>query len=631
MSFVFPIFLWGTGLVAIPVWLHLSRRRKFKRIRVGSLRFLEKLQVPRKRIARIEELLLLLLRVSAIVILSLLFARPVITGSQQPDREDGETIVLLDASGSIGKEMAETVGKEGRRIVREATGSAGRDVTIARFADRVELLDRVEDYVPIHGAPTRFDRALDWAVDRILESDEGGAGRIVVVGHLSETALTYPFERVFPGSIELEVVPVDPPQQGNSFVSGIELLTPYRGGDMEVEVQLAISNEGSKKVYIETEGYREEKVVDPGEEWVRFRFRPTRSTVTGWAGIADATDNWPIDDRRPFAFHWVDRSKVLLVDGDPGDTPFDGETYFLRKALEASGAAHGMSRFDVDLVYGMSNRNGVLELGSYQSIALCDVHSLSEKEVLRLADFVAGGGGLLVLLGDRWDRVAYGRLSEAGLFPGNVDRIGGRDARRFGDWDRNFRAFSVFGEEALSDVEWAERIQIKASTGWTPVAKLDTGTTIMSRKGNVVVCAHPLNRDWSDLPRYPVFVPLVKGLFSAISKTEGPALPVREILPGLDELREPNWYGIAGEGLELVVPSDEESFVQTESRESFLARILSNPMDGEKGSLSGEKVVTASFPLEKEIWPWLGLLLLGWLVVEGIAGTASAGRTSDDV
>ena len=43
-----------------------------------------------------------------------------------------------------------------------------------------------------------------------------------------------------------------------------------------------------------------------------------------------------------------------------------------------------------------------------------------------------------------------------------------------------------------------------------------------------MVCTHPLNRNWTDVPRDPLFVPLVKNLFATLQDVvpmpaQGPA------------------------------------------------------------------------------------------------------------
>ena len=98
MSFIHAAFLAAGLAVAIPWLLHLTRKRKYQRIRLGSLQFLEPLVRDRHRMSRIEQWPLLLLRCLAVFLLALLFARPFFPKPAPAPPAAGEFIILLDAS-----------------------------------------------------------------------------------------------------------------------------------------------------------------------------------------------------------------------------------------------------------------------------------------------------------------------------------------------------------------------------------------------------------------------------------------------------------------------------------------------------------------------------------------------------
>src|SRR4030095_5797541 len=142
-------------------------------------------------------------------------------------------------------------------------------------------------------------------------------------------------------------------------------------------------------------------IAPPGVERVVFRFAPTRDEMRGWVSVAGG-DAWPADDRRPFAVRWTQPARVLLVDGQPGSTPFEGQAYFIEKALTASGAAHGKSPFKPEIVFALEGKNGDVSLDGVRVVALCGVTDLPEATVRRLAEFVAHGGGLLTVPNRQW-------------------------------------------------------------------------------------------------------------------------------------------------------------------------------------------------------------------------------------
>ncbi|MEZ5299604.1 MAG: BatA domain-containing protein [Verrucomicrobiales bacterium] len=118
-----PAFLWAVLAVAVPVWLHLSRRRIYKEMEVGTLRFLHTALRQRRRKARLEEIPLLLLRCLALALLALAFARPFFPKAADAAEERAEeTLILLDASGSVTGDMAE----DARRAAEKAAAEAPR-------------------------------------------------------------------------------------------------------------------------------------------------------------------------------------------------------------------------------------------------------------------------------------------------------------------------------------------------------------------------------------------------------------------------------------------------------------------------------------------------------------------------
>lgn len=77
MSFLAPLYLMLTGAVAIPLVIHLWRRRVGVRVEFPAARYLARAEKEHSRTLRIRNLLLMLLRVLAILLLALAAAKPV--------------------------------------------------------------------------------------------------------------------------------------------------------------------------------------------------------------------------------------------------------------------------------------------------------------------------------------------------------------------------------------------------------------------------------------------------------------------------------------------------------------------------------------------------------------------------
>ena len=76
LSFLSPAFLVGALAAALPVVLHLLGRRPQRRVLVPAVRLLKGAPAQETRRRRLRELALLALRVTAVLLLALAFARP---------------------------------------------------------------------------------------------------------------------------------------------------------------------------------------------------------------------------------------------------------------------------------------------------------------------------------------------------------------------------------------------------------------------------------------------------------------------------------------------------------------------------------------------------------------------------
>src|SRR6185503_5608910 len=104
MNFIAPLFFVALAGLAIPVLIHLIQREKKQIMRFPSLMFVQR--VPYKSIQRrrIHNWLLLIVRLSALALIILAFARPFFERTELPPAGTGarELVVLLDQSYSMG-------------------------------------------------------------------------------------------------------------------------------------------------------------------------------------------------------------------------------------------------------------------------------------------------------------------------------------------------------------------------------------------------------------------------------------------------------------------------------------------------------------------------------------------------
>ncbi len=103
MSFLYPLFLAGMAVVALPIILHMIRRHTRKRITFSSLMFL-RTSIPRfKNRTRLENLLLLILRCIILCLLAFGFSRPFFPREAPPRQVSlrRRMVLLIDTSASM--------------------------------------------------------------------------------------------------------------------------------------------------------------------------------------------------------------------------------------------------------------------------------------------------------------------------------------------------------------------------------------------------------------------------------------------------------------------------------------------------------------------------------------------------
>src|ERR671925_1301904 len=98
MSFLTPLFLVGLGAIAIPVLLHLIQRERRNVVQFPSLMFLRRIPYQSVRRRRIRHWLLLAMRLAAMLLVVLAFARPFVRRNTVTASTDGarELVVLVD-------------------------------------------------------------------------------------------------------------------------------------------------------------------------------------------------------------------------------------------------------------------------------------------------------------------------------------------------------------------------------------------------------------------------------------------------------------------------------------------------------------------------------------------------------
>jgi hypothetical protein len=133
MQLLYPGFLWGMLAIAVPIAIHLLQLRKPQRVLFTNTGFIREVELTTMRRRQLQELLVLLVRVLAVIALVLLFCQPFISSDKQVvTSDDGLVNVLVDNSGSM-QALGQFQGQLCQEAVASGEGLGKSYGTAARF------------------------------------------------------------------------------------------------------------------------------------------------------------------------------------------------------------------------------------------------------------------------------------------------------------------------------------------------------------------------------------------------------------------------------------------------------------------------------------------------------------------
>ncbi len=530
MSFLVPAFLAGLLLVGVPIWIHLTRRQRQSPVAFPSLMFLQRTPYTEENRRRIQHWALLSVRFLAIVLLVLAFARPFLDRSEEVAATGGgptERVVLLDRSWSMGFDDRL---EEARRAARDAISSLGpldrasviafgqgASAVVRSTADGARLRAGI-DTISLSSEATRYGPALKLA-QTILEETELPGRELVVISDFQQNGWTGDEGVVLPAGTRLRPVRIgDGTAPANHAVSAVSLareevqgrerVTPTArltriGGDSEVQLTAELRIDGQ---LLQTQ-----TVSLPANGAAALAFQPfTLSQPHTQGEIRLEGDALPDDDALRFVLSAGRALGVRLLSGPTRGNQGD---LYLRRALAVSDGGS----FDV---VGLNAVPSAEVLDRVDAVLFTDRPVPGGVEGGRLREWVAAGGGVVLIAGER------GRWPEelSDLFPGPlggaVDREDGR-GERLASVDFAHPVFELFAGPRSGDFTGirfyrARRHQVEEDEATRVLARFDDGGPALTERrvgeGRVLVFTSTLDAFWTDFALQPVFLPFVHQL-----------------------------------------------------------------------------------------------------------------------
>ena len=104
MTVLTPSVLWFLGAISIPIIIHLLSRLRIKKVEFSTVRFIKQLETSSIRKVKIQQILLLLIRMLAIASLVMMMAQPVTQGFMPgwlAAEQDAKLVIVIDNSASM--------------------------------------------------------------------------------------------------------------------------------------------------------------------------------------------------------------------------------------------------------------------------------------------------------------------------------------------------------------------------------------------------------------------------------------------------------------------------------------------------------------------------------------------------
>ena len=568
MQFLSPWMLWGLGAVLAPILIHLWQRRQMVPLPFSTLKYLRVVAARTSRSAKLENLLLLLLRCLLFALLALAASRPVV--SKKALRLLGgnvqRTVVfIVDHSMSMGYRNGERTRLDAARD--EALSvldnlKPGDEAAVLAADSGVEALvaQPTQDRGVVHAALS----GVQGSEERTSFADALVAARKIFAGSNKPVREVYLFTDDQEGGwkfapavvfndewkkagIGLVVVRPDEAAAVNAAVTGVKITSPLVTEGARVNGVVTVRNFSPAPLHdlvqvtiggTEVASLPVEGAANSGVD-VPFEFQmPANVGGQSARGVAKLQgDNLAMDDQRYFTVPIHQAPRVVVVEGQDAGPERIRAGYYLRLALAA-----GLPGTDTPVL--SANALEEAPLTGYSAVFLADVARLSDRAAVKLDLFAKAGGTVVLFPGDSTDVGALARLD---WLPATALRLrelpSGRLSSEIVDPGNPLFAntwgtgtpFPPLPQRKL--IEWKSRAEMRMliTAGGTEgfVMEKDDGA------GKVYIVNASPDRAWGDFPLSPAFLPLVQQIAlqssergrSAAGFTVGEPVPASAVLP----------------------------------------------------------------------------------------------------
>ena len=571
MSFVSTYWVaWlaaAAAAAAIPVIIHMIHTARAPEVPFPTLRFLKTAAEKTARRRRIENILLMILRMLLFAGLALALSRPFLSEAFGlfAEQSSGVAVLVLDNSYSMSVRHEQdsrfsTAKQEARTILESRWKPAQAAVLLTNpgtlpVPERL-VADRARLFADIDGAQVSSGKAdlvgALKAAYALLDKAASTDKRLWILTDrqaLSWQGLQNADEPRKHPDIPVAVLRPTEPSLTNVALTSAEVVSRSRVVGMPLRLDVLVRNSGPAPekrnilLFVDDFGQARQKLpVDlapagsPGStQTASFSHVFDKAGPHRVLAALEGSDSLDLDNTRRLALTIADRIPVLLVKQQQADVAFQDADFYLVRALDPVGSA-GDFPWAIKPVETTVADFDPASIEPYEAVFLNNVGGLKPEAVKALADYVARGRTLVVFCGSNVVPAEYNRLfvdgvPGGGLLPARLkERTGDSVLKTTVEKVTQVAGQSPYLEDLVEkadiyqEILVYEYIRTDAAQPDAVLARLGGGDPLLLYKpygeGRVLLLTVPATADWSNLPVRNLFLPLAMRIVHLAARSQ---------------------------------------------------------------------------------------------------------------
>ncbi|MCK5822240.1 MAG: BatA domain-containing protein [Bacteroidales bacterium] len=531
MQFLYPAFLYGLLLVAIPVIIHLFKLRRYKTVYFSNLKFLGEAQTSHKSKARLRDILLLIIRSLLIILLVLAFAQPFKAGDSVGSNKHAKVVgiyidqslsmknqgingSLMDQSKRMALEIIQSFPLETSFLLIQEDEYNNLDIRLDRFEieEKIRVLEFSSASSSLNNLLARIHTASPNSQQ--LQADQ------MPIYVFSDFQKSFLEPSSLPDSSHFNILiqNLNPQNTSNIFIDTCWLTRPVHHLGSRIHLSGKLSNTGDQtyqqfpiSLTVNDSLMAQTTIIAPDSTSTRFTisYLPISS---GWQECELHFNDYPVDFDNSFYFSFSLNEQISICH------LYDKEANAFIEAAFADDSLFVFSSYPVDAFPDF-------DFSRYQTLIISDMNSFEGDILTKLEEFVSNGGKLILFPPDTGSQIEMNRLSSKLRAPVLLEILNRQEMVRFSkEMDDYFQEISLNQKNQLawpifskyfrvSNLDRNTRTLLETQTGRPVLVQTKYGN------GSFSMAAFALSASYSSLQEHPIFIPLIYYMATAEARS----------------------------------------------------------------------------------------------------------------